>query len=280
MTEIINELMDIGLTEYEAQVYSAMLSQDLLKAVDITKICSVPRGRVYDILNQLVDKGFCVVVPGVVKKFKAVDPEAAIKNLIEQQKKQEQKMLEIAKKLVNKYNNKKENSTPLDYIQVLTSKQSQMKKFQELEEISKEHILTFNKKPYATNMNDLEELMKVSSPLTNIINNGIVAKGIYEVEEDNIINFTKYVSYFENIGEQVRICEELPIKMLISDNSNVMISLRNEGSVKFNVSSMIVQHSDLTSALIKLFEFYWSTSMTIEEYLKSKNLNKPVIKSV
>lgn len=272
MTEIINQLMEIGLTEYEAQVYSAMLSQDLLKAVDITKICSVPRGRVYDIINQLVEKGFCVVVPGTVKKFKAVDPEAAIKNLIEQQKKQEQKMLEIAKKLVNKYNNKKENSTPLDYIQVLTSKQSQMKKFQELEETSKEHILTFNKKPYATNMNDIDELSEVSAPLKNIINKGIMAKGIYEVEEDNIINFTKYVSYFENIGEQVRICEELPIKMLISDNSNVMISLRNEGVKNFNVSSMIVQHSDLTSALIKLFEFYWNTSITIEEFLKSKSL--------
>jgi HTH-type transcriptional regulator, sugar sensing transcriptional regulator len=224
---------------------------------------------VYDIINQLIDKGFCETVPGVVKKFKAVDPESAIKNLIEHQKKQEQKMLRIAEKLQLDYNNKKVNTTPLDYVQVLTSRHSQVKKFQELVESAREFIMAFTKKPYAINP-DIEDVKKVSAPFKKIIDSGVIVKTVYEAD-NNTKHFTEWVSYFQSIGEQIRIAETLPMKMLISDNDRVMISLRNQGAVKFSVSSMVVKHSDLTTALIKLFEFYWDNSMTVDEYLASRN---------
>ncbi len=274
MKEIINELIEIGLTEYEAKVYSTLLQQDLLTASDITKIGDVPRGRIYDIIDQLIEKGFCITVPGIVKKFKAVDPDTAIKNLVDQQKKKEMKMLEVAEKLQEKYNNKKKNATSLDYITVLTSKQSQIKKFQELEETSKEFILSFNKRPYTVSTANLAEIKEFSEPLKQIIKMGIKAKGIYEADYDNSENFIQNISYSEKIGEEVRICDKLPIKMLISDNNTVMISLRNVGTEKFNLLSMVVEHSDLTTALINLFDFYWNTSMTINEFIKSIKIKK------
>lgn len=271
MNQTINDLIEIGLTEYEAKVYTAILQKDLLSAADITKIGGVPRGRVYDIINQMIDKGFCETVPGIVKKFKAVDPETAIKNLIERQKKQEQKMLQLAEKLKSEYNNKEANATPLDYVQVLTSKHSQIKKFQELVEGAQEFIMAFTKKPYAINP-DMEDVKKVSEPFKKIIDSGIKVKTVYEAD-DSTEHFAEWVSYFESIGEQIRIAEYLPMKMLISDNNKVMISLRNQGAQKFRVSSMVVEHSDLTTALMKLFEFYWDSSITVDEYLKKKKLN-------
>jgi sugar-specific transcriptional regulator TrmB len=269
MKEIINELIEIGLTEYEAKVYSTLLQQDLLSASDITKIGDVPRGRIYDIIDKLIEKGFCITVPGIVKKFKAVDPDTAIKNLIDQQKKKEMKLLEVAEKLREKYNNKKENATALDYITVLTSKQSQIKKFQELEVTSKQFILSFNKRPYAANTANLEEIKKFNEPFEQTSKKGVKAKAIYEADYDNPKNFIQMISYFEKTGEEVRICDKLPIKMLISDNNTVMLSLRNVGTEKFNLLSMVVEHSDLTMALINLFDFYWNTSKSIDEYIKS-----------
>ena len=270
MDDTIKQLMEIGLSEYEAKVYRTMLHRNLLSATDLTKLSGVPRGRIYDIIKQLDEKGFCETVPGIIKKFKAVDPEDAILNLIEQQKKREEKMLIISKTLQEKFNNKEENATSLDYINVLTSKQSQIKKFQELEENSKEFILSFSKVPYVTSTISLAEIKKFSKPLENIIKKGVKAKGIYEADDKNIDKFTQWLKYFRKIGEEVRISDELPIKMLIADNNTVMLSLRNEGVEKVNLLSMIVEHSDLTNALIKLFNFYWESSLTIEEYIKSR----------
>ncbi len=275
MKEIINELVEIGLTEYEAKVYSTLLEQDLLSASDITKISEVPRGRIYDIIDKLIEKGFCITVPGIVKKFKAVDPDTAIKNLVDQQKKKEMRMLEVAEKLREKYNNKKENATSLDYITVLTSKQSQIKKFQELEESAEKFILTFNKRPYAISTASMEDIKKFSEPQKKILSRGIKCKGIYEAADSKEKNFENLIRYFEEIGEDVHISKELPLKMLISDNNTVMISMRNGSADSFNLLSMVVEHSDLTSALINLFDFYWNSSLKVDEYFRTeKNISK------
>ncbi len=272
MGKIVDDLLEIGLTEYEAKVYSAMIHQDLLTATDITKFGGVPRGRVYDIINQLIDKGFCLTVPGVVKKFRAVEPEAAIANLIEQHQSKQQRMVDIAKKLQDKYNTKKENTTPFDFIQVLTSKQSQVKKFRELVEDATDFIMAFTKKPYAINP-DIDDIKKVSAPFKKIIDSGVQVKTIYEAD-DSTEHFADWVSYFQSIGEQIRIAESLPVKMLISDNKTVMISLTNQATASFSVSSMVVDHTDLTAALIKLFEFYWNSSMIVDQYLNLRSRTK------
>ena len=274
MSEITKELSDIGLTEYEAKVYGAMLRQDLLTASDITRIGSVPRGRVYDIINQLIEKGFCETVRGAVKKFRAVAPESAIKNLVEQRRKQEQKILEAGAKLQERYNLKKVNASPMDYIQVLTSRQSQIKKFLELEKSAKKFCYSFNKKPYVSDEYGTDYRKVFGSHEKAIIKSGIKAKAIYEADNDNTEQFIRLAGYFETLGEELRICEELPMKMLISDGSTVMISLRNAGAARFNLSSMVVEHTDLTKALIKLFEFYWNSSLTLAEFTKLKNLKK------
>lgn len=274
MSEITDDLAEVGLSEYEAKVYSAMLHQELLTASDITKISDVPRGRVYDIINQLIDKGFCVMVPGAVKKFRAVDPRMAIQNLIEHQQRYQQRMLEIAERLQDKYKTKRDNTTPLDFVEVLTSKQSQIRKFQELVENAGEFIMAFTKKPYATNP-DIDDLKKAGAPFKKIIDKGVKVRTIYEAD-DNTEHFPEWISYFESMGEVIRIADKLPVKMLISDKNKVMISLRNQGTGKFNVSSMVVEHSDLTDALINLFEFYWSGSMTLEQYLSVRKKNSPV----
>lgn len=274
MGEITDDLAEVGLSEYEAKVYSAMLHQELLTASDITKISDVPRGRVYDIINQLIDKGFCVMVPGAVKKFRAVDPGMAIQNLIEHQQRFQQRMLEIAERLQDKYKTKRDNTTPLDFVEVLTSKQSQIRKFQELVENAGEFIMAFTKKPYATNP-DIDDLKKAGAPFKKIIDKGVKVRTIYEAD-DSTEHFPEWISYFESMGEVIRIADKLPVKMLISDKNKVMISLRNQGTGKFNVSSMVVEHSDLTDALINLFEFYWSGSMTLEQYLSVRKQNSPV----
>jgi HTH-type transcriptional regulator, sugar sensing transcriptional regulator len=276
MKENITILLEIGLTEYEAKAYSAMLLQDLVTASDLAKISGIPRGRIYDVINQLIEKGFCSTVPGSVKKFKAVDPESAIKCLIEQQKKKETIMLDAAKLLKEKFINKKESTTSLDYINILTSKQSQIKKFHELEDSAKEFMLAFVKKPYAVSTVSMEDLIKFSEPQKELIKRGVKSKSIYEAEYDDY--FIKWIKYFESIGEEIRICESLPIKMLITDNNIVMISLRNEGVEKFNILSMVVEHSDLTVALVNLFNFYWNASKTIEEFIQhQEKLNEVLI---
>ena len=270
MVSMISELLEIGLTEYEAKAYLVLLKQNVAGATDITKIGNVPRGRIYDILNLLIEKGFCITVPGTIKKFKAVNPEVAINNLIELQKKKEKKMKETAMKLHEVYKNQEDTSSPLDYISILTSKPSMIKKFHELGNNAKKIVRTFNKGPYVVNL-ELESIKKDSAPIEESLNKGTISKALYEIEKDNQDKFINSLQYYSDIGEEIRVCDHLPMKMLISDNNTVMISLRNSGTSKFKLTSMIVEHSDLTDALIELFDIYWEKSITLDEFIKNQN---------
>ncbi len=57
MEELITQLKEMGFTEYEAKAYTALVQQSHVSAYQVSKNSGIPRARVYDILNNLVEKG-------------------------------------------------------------------------------------------------------------------------------------------------------------------------------------------------------------------------------
>jgi len=55
---IQQQLISCGMREYEARVYVTIFSRGILTAFEIHEFSGVPRGRVYDVLNILEQKGF------------------------------------------------------------------------------------------------------------------------------------------------------------------------------------------------------------------------------
>jgi hypothetical protein len=62
------------------------------------------------------------------------------------------------------------------------------------------------------------------------------------------------------------------MKLVIFDNEKVMFLLR--GTMENNnLTSVAIEHSNLTEGLIALHEVYWEKAMTLETFLKSRNLD-------
>ena len=179
-------------------------------------------------------------------------------------------MLETAKTLKQMYANQKDTSSPLDYIHVYTNKSSMINKFNEIVQNTKKINRSFNKPPYIS-INKIFN-SEVSKPVGNTLKKGIAIKVIYEIEEDNLENFIAYVKHFSQMGEQARVIKKLPLKMIIADELTIMFAFQNRDVSKNKLTSMVVEHSDLTFALIELFETYWEKSMTLDEFLKIRNL--------
>ncbi len=89
---IIKFLKAFDLNTYEAKCYLALLKRDNLSAAEVAKLSGVPRARVYEILDNLMDRGFCHLVAGQVKKFRAASP-LVFRDLVEQ--KHEKTKIEI-----------------------------------------------------------------------------------------------------------------------------------------------------------------------------------------
>jgi len=71
--EIVPGLRTLGMNEYEASVYSTLVGLQKATARDIHEMSGVPRGRIYDILNDLARRGFIAVEEGSPTSYYILD---------------------------------------------------------------------------------------------------------------------------------------------------------------------------------------------------------------
>ena len=79
----VESLKLLGLTKYEALVYTALLRMEGATASEIHEISGVPRASVYPVLDRLVQKQLVSVSHTAPKRFSAVPPEEGICRLLE-----------------------------------------------------------------------------------------------------------------------------------------------------------------------------------------------------
>ncbi|MDD1679178.1 MAG: TrmB family transcriptional regulator [Methanomicrobiales archaeon] len=78
MDPAIESLVKLGLKEYEAKVYVALVGLGEANVRRIHEVSMVPRPRVYDVLNALAEKGFINIRQGSPLMYAAVHPKTVI----------------------------------------------------------------------------------------------------------------------------------------------------------------------------------------------------------
>lgn len=69
-------LQQLGLNKYEAEAYTALLTEGPLTGYELGKRSAVPLSRSYEILERLMQKGLALVQPADPPRYAAADPEA------------------------------------------------------------------------------------------------------------------------------------------------------------------------------------------------------------
>jgi sugar-specific transcriptional regulator TrmB len=87
-------LVTLGFTKYEAKAYISLLIKGVATVSEIADLSGVPYTRAYDTLVSLENKGFVASLPGKPMKFKAINPEIALKSLLERKTREIHEQLE------------------------------------------------------------------------------------------------------------------------------------------------------------------------------------------
>lgn len=71
---LVNNLQDLGLTQYEAKTYITLLNIGTSNAYKISKLSGIPRTRIYDILQSLTSRGIVMLEETIdgVKNYTAL----------------------------------------------------------------------------------------------------------------------------------------------------------------------------------------------------------------
>src|SRR3974377_111491 len=71
-------LHQLGLNGYGSRSYLVLLGHPRFKALELAARAHVPRQKIYEVLDSLVEKGFAQVVQERTKLFSGIPPELAV----------------------------------------------------------------------------------------------------------------------------------------------------------------------------------------------------------
>jgi len=78
MTDIIDKLMHLGLSQYEAKTYLALLRAHPAKPYQLSKTAGVPAAKIYEVVKRLEERGLMVKIAGTGQGYVPKNPELAL----------------------------------------------------------------------------------------------------------------------------------------------------------------------------------------------------------
>lgn len=287
--KLLLKLQESGLTKREAHIYLALLQKKEFSASEIASIIPVGRTKIYEIIPNLITKGLCIELQKDGKKiYSAVEPKIALESLLSffKQKVQEdisEKEEEIVKKqnmfkalendLDKIYTNNSQKSDNMDYIEVLKDKNQIKRRWIELQKNTKHEMLGFNKPPYSMAYGENLKHQKILMKGKKILN-----KGIYEFSQlysgEKGTEFLKIFESYQKLGEECRVVDKLPMKLMIMDEKVAMLALNDPISMAPTITTVIIDHPSFALAQKEVFESYWKKALPLDVFRKKIKQNK------
>jgi hypothetical protein len=141
---------------------------------------------------------------------------------------------------------------------------------------TKREMLTFNKGPYASD--NPERLGEQEDEETKLLKRGGTTKDIYELKELQEVDWLfESVKKSIGFGQNARVVEKLPIKMLVFDEEKVMFPLEPPIEESNELTMIYIEHKQLAEACKILFDNMWGQGRDFSEIEAEFNASKNLI---
>jgi len=277
----LKKLVDIGLTERESKVYTTLLSGRMFTAAELQRTVNIPRTKIYEVLNKMINRGICTEKKlGRNKIYEAVEPKLAMERVVKTYQDDLNKKKELVEQISEAFTPIFENSksivNPLEFIDVMKDKVQIHKRYINSVRNTKREMLTFNKGPYACD--NEERLSEQEDEETKLLKRGGTTKDIYELREFEELDWLlESVKKSLRFGQKARVVDKLPIKMLIFDDEKVMFPLEQKIHDSNELTMIYIEHRQLAEACRILFNHMWEQGKDFKEIETELNNTKQLI---
>ena len=262
----VERLVRLGLTTYEARAYVTLVRRDSFTAAQIARTAGLPRQRIYDVLASLVEKGLASARPGTVVKYAALAPDLAVERLVAGRRDAmlalERDAGDVIGRLGPEFQAGRAHSDPLEYIEVLRDRGAINERFTELQASVKTEILVFTKPPYATPPQ--ENVGGIEVARTH------VARSVYELDVLDDPVMTAGIKRFIDAGEEARFVEAIPLKLVVIDETTVLLGMQDPMAGAEDLTIMVVEHPALAQTLKLAFNRVWDQGLELDAAMEAR----------
>lgn len=259
--ELLQLLIALGLTQNESRVYLVLLSSGELTAAEAAGRAGVPRPKVYEALGALEGRGFCRSVGERVRRFTAVEPDKALRDWLRHRDheraamaERDQTHVETLTRLLPRPTAEPAVEVP-DFIEGISGRLPTTEALEDVMASAQSTLFEMLQPPF------LQPRPRWNLMEAEAVARGVDVRVIYTPEA--IADPARYRALAE-AGGKVRLTDTIPMKLLIRDGEEALISLRDAHSGAQSVTSARVRHPDLVAPLLTLFMQVWRKAGPIE----------------
>lgn len=251
-------LVDLGLTRYEARAYLALIGRQDATPAEIARSTPIPRQRVYDVLASLAERGVVVHVPGQTLRYRAQPPDRVAERLIAIRRRELDRVADtatvIAGELLPQYRSGLAHAEHTDYVEVLRDAEHAVQRVEQLWAEARREVVSLVRSPYLA----LPVPEEATVP-------EVVERAIYERSMLDDERTSELVHTFAALGEQVRVAENLPLKLTIVDERSVAFNLPHAADADSSATTLVVHNQALAATLKVAFEVLWAQATPLAD---------------
>lgn len=259
--QIMKCLWDLGLSEREAKVYMAMLANRNATATELQKHSGIPQSKIYEVIDGLVRRGFCIErKTGRKKTFEVVNPEIALDSSFKELKNRLENSLNVQKKLAQLYTSTKKVSDPSEYIEVLRGNDNIHHRYCQLVRNTCKELLGFNRRPYACDTSKKACEQRIVQG--KIAERGVISRWVCELVMPDDEWLIESLRELKDNNQDIRVAEKLPLKMMIFDRELLLVADEPEPfSQPGDLTMSVIKQGTIVNAFLAMFEYFWENSI-------------------
>ncbi|PSL03146.1 sugar-specific transcriptional regulator TrmB [Haloactinopolyspora alba] len=258
ITSQLSGLVDLGLTRYEAGAYVALIGRQEATPADVARIASIPRQRAYDVLASLAERGVVVQVPGSGVRYRAQPPDRVAQLLLAVRRREldrlTQRTDDVVDELLARHRAAQGGDDRSDHVEVLRDREHAVERIEQLWSEARTEILSLVRPPY----------LAPPEPEDVRVVEGVVQRAIYERSLFDDAVMAAVVRAYADRGEQVRVADELPLKLTLVDGRSVGFNMPHAVDGAGAATTVVVYHEALAATLKLAFEVLWQQATPLD----------------
>lgn len=255
------KLQQLGLNAYEARTYLVLLGHPRFKAMEAAAHAAVPRQKIYEVLDSLLEKGFAEVLQEKTKSFSAVEPSIAIpaylarkeRDFAEQLRESRSRASLVIQDLEELCGSGIAERGNLDYVRLFNETAQTAMHFRSMLERAQGEYVEFARPPYAVDPLD-EQLVKDACA------RGVRIRLLMEEHHEISEGYRERLCEYAAAGVEIRQVPELPMKLALFDGTRGILALLDPLITKQSWTSVWFDHRGFGSAMAELFDSRWSAA--------------------
>ena len=239
---MIQELLNIGLSPYEAACYVCLLKNGSQKGKAVADLAKIPRTSVYPNLEELEKKGFVTLISKEPKTYRAKDPAIAISSYThvrnDELKSKAETAIEASKNI--------HSIIPIaeEMVELLVGKSQSYPAAKKLGYETKKELLIIGSGKTTSLLSAIHDWIRLAK-------SGIILRMIFNQEPDrNLVNSLIKANI------EVRVGGVPNLSLIVSDRKIVHYSIRSDKLSGGRICVRVV-NEDFAKAQYEFFEMIW-----------------------